>query len=162
MYLDLQPSVPNQAHSSGAFGGEFVARVEQTAPLQAEAAAADTAIEAVAEPLDLADLLVEAFTPVPRETGPVCACRRTFAWEFREGVAYLCEIEADLLRSPDKRHAAKSGACVSPLVARSPLGTDESERFVVAQCRRRDTRPLRELSDRQQMLVSSHMIQNSL
>ena len=56
--------------------GQPVAGVDQRAGAQAEAAAADAAVEPVAQQLDPADLLVEARPPRPAEPGPVGLGRR--------------------------------------------------------------------------------------
>jgi hypothetical protein len=68
-----------------------VVGVQQPARLEGQAAAADAAVEPVAQALDELDLGVEARTPRPRQAGPVGLGRGAALGQGGEGVADLLQ-----------------------------------------------------------------------
>src|SRR5688572_6909245 len=106
-----------EVRRAGAVGRHRVAGVAQRALLQAQTAAADAAVEPVAEQLDASDLLVEPLPPVPAQLGPVGLGGGAVLRQRRHGLTDLVQGEPDPLCGPDERDPAKGGLLVAPLVA---------------------------------------------
>src|SRR3712207_4065297 len=101
----------------GALGGHLVVGVGQPARLEAQAPAADAAVQPVPQQLDPADLLVEPGPPGVAEAVPVGLGRRTPIGKGRERRPDLVEAEADPLRGADERDPAQGRLWVPALVA---------------------------------------------
>src|SRR5690606_38927799 len=110
-----------------------VVGVEQAAGPQRQAAAADAAVEAVAQALDEGDLLVEAGAPGARDAGPVVLGGGARVGQLGQGVADLVEGQAHPLGDPDERDPAQHVALVAALVAGGAGRRDEPLGLVVAQ-----------------------------
>jgi L-fuculose-phosphate aldolase len=116
-----------------------VVRVHQLADAQRQAAAADAAGEPVAQPLQLADPLVQVGAPLRRQPGPVPGGGSPAGGQPGQGVGDPAERDSDLLRGADERHPAQRRPRVAALVARGAAGGDETPFLVKAQ--RRDSYP---------------------
>ena len=139
----------SRKHRAGAAPATSSSGVGQGAGLEAQAAAADAAVQPVAEPLDPLDLLVEARPPGLAEPGPVGLGRHPAVGQGGQRVADLLEAEPDPLRRADERDPAQRGLLVAALVARRTHRGDQPLRLVEPDRRRRHARPLGELADRQ-------------
>ena len=143
---------------AGAARGHLVAGVVQRARLEAQAAAADAAVELVAQPLDPLDLLVEPRPPGAAEPGPVGLGRRAVLGKGGEGLADLVEAEADPLRGADEREPAQRRLLVAALVARRAHRADQAPGLVEPDRRGGEPRPLGQVSDGQ----LCHVLQSPL
>src|SRR3954451_22298824 len=126
-----------------------VVAVVQGAGAQAQAAAADAAVELVAEPLETFDLGIDARPPAAGEPCPVRARGRPAFRQRGQRLGDLLQAQADPLRGPDEGHPAQGGAGIAALVPAGPLGMDQALVLVVAQGRGGDPRPGGDLTDRQ-------------
>src|SRR5690606_9233219 len=89
---------------SGSLLPEDVGGVLQSAGLQAQAAAADAAVEVAAQVLELADSGIELVPPSLRQPCPVLLRRGASLRQRIEGRADVLERNADALRHPDECH----------------------------------------------------------
>src|SRR6476659_3974860 len=88
---------------AGPAGRDLVVGVVERTGAQAQAAAADAAVELVAQPLDALDLLVQPGPPGAAEPRPVRLGGRPVLRQGGQRVGDLVEAEADPLRGADER-----------------------------------------------------------
>src|SRR3954471_24390484 len=143
---------------AGASLGEAVVLVVEVAALEAETAAADAAVEIVAEALEFRDAFVEPATPGLRQLAPVGARRRTVLGQRVERLLDLGERQTDPLRCLHERNPAQGVPLVLPLVAGRPPRPDQPLVLVEPQCRRRHSRPVRDLPDREPVLLARDVL----
>src|SRR5215207_4098033 len=103
----------------------FIARIQQPARLQRQATTADAAREPVAQTLEHADLMLDAWTPRGRQALPVVLVRRAVVGQRRQRVADLLQGQPDLLRHPDERDATDGLTSEAALAAFGARGADE-------------------------------------
>ena len=96
---------------------ELVPGIAQRADTEREAAAADAAIELIAQAGEPGDSVVEVGAPVAGKPGPVAGVGSAVAGEGVEGCADIGKGNAGALRHLDEGDAAEDFAGVAPLVA---------------------------------------------
>src|SRR3954451_25487330 len=138
-----------QEHRSGSAGRDLVVGVVQRTGLEAQAAAADAAVQLRPESLQPLDLRVDAGPPAAGQPGPVGSGGRAPLGEGRQSLGDLLEGEPHPLRGADESDPAQRRTRVAALVAAGALRSDQALVLVVAQRRRRDPRAGGELADRQ-------------
>src|SRR5690606_21181576 len=138
-----------QVARPGAVLAGHVARVEQPARLERQAAAPDAAVEAVAQRLEQPDLRVQAGAPRRREPSPVLVVRSAVVGQGVERLADLLQRQPHLLGDPDERHPAEHLALVASLSTGGAGGLDEALVLVEPQRGRCDAGALAQRADRQ-------------
>jgi hypothetical protein len=138
--------LPQNPRPRSALGGDVVGVVE-LAGLEAEATAADAAIEIVAQCLQLRDAAVEAFADgfadlPPVETGGIASLGQA-----AQVIADFFEREPQLLHDQDKAEPPDIAAQEAPLVARGAEGFDQSLVLVKADRRGGKAGPARQIAD---------------
>jgi hypothetical protein len=171
---DVLPVHPTETHSpglvvpsrdadvedagAGSALGEAVGLVVEVAALEAEAAAADAAVQVVAEPLELGDPFVEPAAPALRQPAPVRPGRGAVVGERVERLANLGECQADPLGRLDECDPPQRAALVLPLVACRPPGVDQALVLVEPQRRCRYPGPMSNLPDGQPMVLARDVL----
>src|SRR5665647_2964752 len=113
---------------------------------QRQTAAADAAVELVAQAQQLGDARVEKCTPRPAQSGPVSSCRIATVRQEGERLSDFGKSQSETLRGSDESHPAERAALVATLVCRSARGADQAERLVVPGGRDGDVRPIGQLT----------------
>src|ERR1700722_1239535 len=80
----VRGGVAEPGSGTGSTRCEPVARIDELAPIQRQAPAADALVEPFLQPLQLADPLVDACRPRAREPQPVAGLGHTITREFAE------------------------------------------------------------------------------
>ena len=141
--------VAEDVAGSGAEFGRDVVGVPDRARLERQAAAADAAVEVLAEPLQRRDLLVQTWAPAGSQVGPVVAVRCAPLGQQLERRLDLGERQPDLLGDPDEAHPAQHVGVVPAVVGVGPIGRDQPVLLVEAQRRRGHSGPGGDLADRE-------------
>jgi hypothetical protein len=101
-----------QDAGTGTALGQAVGLVVEVAALQAQAAAADAAVEVVAKPLELGDPLVDPVAPGLGQPAPVRAGRRAVVRQRVQRLFDLREGQPDPLGGLDERDPPQRAALV--------------------------------------------------
>lgn len=142
---------PQHSRSRSALGGDIVGVVE-LAGLQAQTAAADAAVEIVAQRLQLRDPPVEAFADRLADLPPVEARRRAPLRQAAQMVADLVEREAEFLHDQDETQPPDIAAQKAALVARGAVRLDQPLILVEADRRGREAGAAREVADAEKVV----------
>src|SRR5690606_25576260 len=103
-----------------------------------KAAAADAAVQLVAQALQPPDPGVQVAPPLPRQALPVGPGRDPVLRQGRQGLADLCQRHPGALRHLDQRHPPQHRARVAALVAGVAGAADQAARLVEMQRRHGD------------------------
>ena len=140
-----------QEHGTRAPIGDDVVRVTQAAPLQAETAAPDAAVQPITQPLQRPNLVVEAVPPGSGETRPVGLCGRTLGGEQRERFLDLPQKQSDVPRRGDEGQTTEFAALEPALTTFCSGRLDEAFPLVIPKGRGTEAAPLRRFADREQI-----------
>jgi hypothetical protein len=132
---------------AGSPRGGFVVRIEQLAPVDREAAAADARRQAVSEGLQRLDSPVEVLSPGVREAFPILAARRSAPLEAVERLADLGERDAGSPAGLDEGDPTQDGSVVAALVSVGAGRFDQPFAFVEPKRLRRDAAARGDLAD---------------
>src|SRR5690348_3314472 len=122
--LEVRRLVPQQEPRPWAGAPSAVVGVVELAAVEREAAAADAAVESVAQALQHADALVEPGAQTLADGAPVGLGWRAAAGQRRQLRLDLTERQAQPLRDQCEREPPDVGAREAPLVAARPVGGD--------------------------------------
>lgn len=120
----IGPTLEQVARAGAGLAGR-VAGVPDPAHAEREAAAADAAVERVAQAGEHLDLLVEPGAPRAGEAGPVGGGRRALLGQAGERGADLAQRQPDALGDPDEADASQDVGVVHPVAGRVALGVDQ-------------------------------------
>ncbi len=141
-----------QEHGTGASIGDDVVGVAQAAPLQAETAASDAAVQSIAQPLQRPYLVVEAMAPGSGDPGPVGLCGRALGGEKRERFLDFLQGQSDVPRRGDEGQTTEFAAPEPTLTTLCSGRVDEAFPLVVPKGRGAEAAPCCGFADREHIL----------
>src|SRR5512138_1222555 len=133
---------------AAALRAQAVLRVAQGAVADRQTAAADAICEAIAQPRQARNAIIELRPPPPREPLPVLPCGRAAIRQRRKRRGDLLQRDAGALGDLDHSDPAQHVARIAAVVAAVAAAADQALRFVEMQRRDRDAAARRHLAHR--------------
>ena len=113
--------------------GGSVTRIEETAAIKRETAAADAPGQFVPQRLEFSDAAVQQTAPRLRQPLPVVAVWGPRLWELVERPPYLLEGESEYLSGADDRNASQVFSGIPALAASRSLRRDQPALLIVTE-----------------------------